>query len=62
MTIRNRMAHIPFAANVEIADSPWNEEYRLIRIGLKGKDIPQGERPSTNLVFLLGRVGVHAAL
>ena len=43
----------PFAAHVEISDCPWNLKHRLIRIGLKGKVPPRGERPPCNLVFLL---------
>ncbi len=43
----------PFASHVEIADCPWNPGHRLARIGLKGWDIPDDERPASNLVFLL---------
>ena len=43
----------PFAAHVEVSDCPWNMKHRLIRIGLKGKVPPKGERPACNLVFLL---------
>ncbi len=43
----------PFRANVEIASCPWRPEHRLVRIGLKGMEIPRDERPATNLVFLL---------
>lgn len=43
----------PFRANVEIAACPWRPEHRLVRIGLKGMEIPRDERPATNLVFLL---------
>ena len=43
----------PFAVHVEISACPWNAEHRLARIALRGKDIPQQERPALNLVFLL---------
>lgn len=43
----------PFRANVEIASCPWRPEHRLVRIGLKGMEIPRDNRPATNLVFLL---------
>lgn len=43
----------PFAAHVEVAGCPWKPEHRLVRIGIKGEEMPQKERPSSNLVFLL---------
>lgn len=43
----------PFAANVEIANCPWNEAHRLVRIGLKGRDVARDKRPPSNLVFLV---------
>ena len=43
----------PFAANVEIAQCPWKPEHRLVRVGIKGKEMPQQERPLSNLVFLI---------
>jgi len=43
----------PFSANVEVAACPWNAAHRLVRVGLKGKDIAIDKRPSSNLVFLL---------
>jgi Ca-activated chloride channel family protein len=46
-------AAAPFAASIEIADAPWNPAHRLVRIGLKGREIPAAERPALNLVFLL---------
>lgn len=44
---------VPFSANVEVADCPWNSEHRLVRIGLKGREIAADKRPVSNLVFLL---------
>jgi Ca-activated chloride channel family protein len=43
----------PFAAQVEIAGCPWQSGHRLVRIGLKGKEVRAAERPALNLVFLL---------
>ena len=43
----------PFAANVEIASCPWNEKHRLVRIGLKGREVAIDKRPPSNLVFLV---------
>jgi Ca-activated chloride channel family protein len=43
----------PFAVHLETAPAPWKPEHQLVRIGLKGKTIPSGERKPSNLVFLL---------
>ena len=43
----------PFAANVEVAGCPWNAEHRLVRVGIKGREIARDRRPLTNLVFLV---------
>ncbi|MBI1249531.1 DUF3520 domain-containing protein [bacterium] len=43
----------PFAANVEVASCPWNSANRLVRVGIKGKEIDVNERPASNIVFLL---------
>ncbi|MDB1125768.1 vWA domain-containing protein [Vibrio algarum] len=43
----------PFSVNTEIAPSPWNETRQLLRIALKGYDIPHSERKPSNLVFLV---------
>jgi len=43
----------PFAVHTEVAECPWNGEHRLVRIGIKGKEIDIGNRPVSNLVFLL---------
>ncbi|MCO4794353.1 MAG: von Willebrand factor type A domain-containing protein [Bacteriovoracaceae bacterium] len=44
---------LPFAVNFEQSKSPWNPKYKLVKIGLKGKEIAAKERPNSNLVFLL---------
>ena len=43
----------PFATHVEVAGCPWAPDHRLARIGLKGMQISEDERPPSNLVFLL---------
>ncbi len=43
----------PFTANVEVASAPWRPEHRLVRIGLKGREIAKADRPASNLVFLI---------
>lgn len=43
----------PFSVNIEVAECPWNSDHRLARIGLKGREFPQDERPASNLVFLI---------
>lgn len=42
----------PFSVNVETAACPWNAETRLVKIGLKGKEIQKNARPAANLVLL----------
>ncbi|MDQ5980422.1 MAG: Ca-activated chloride channel, partial [Verrucomicrobiota bacterium] len=43
----------PFAASLEVASAPWAPEHRLVRIGLKGREVSDASRPKANLVFLL---------
>lgn len=43
----------PFSAHMEAAACPWQPDHRLLRIGLKGYEVPDAQRPSSNLVFLL---------
>jgi Ca-activated chloride channel family protein len=42
----------PIAATMEVAAAPWNPQHRLVRIGIKAKDVQMGRKPS-NLVFLI---------
>jgi len=44
---------VPFAAGIEAATAPWNPAHRLVRIGLKGREMTAASRPAANLVFLL---------
>jgi Ca-activated chloride channel homolog len=43
----------PFSANIEVNQAPWNPTHRLVRIGLKGKEVKVDMRPATSLVFLI---------
>ncbi|MEO6289583.1 MAG: von Willebrand factor type A domain-containing protein [Ginsengibacter sp.] len=43
----------PFSINTEISDCPWNNENKLVLIGLQGKNIPVENLPASNLVFLI---------
>jgi Ca-activated chloride channel family protein len=46
-------AQEPFAAHVEVAGCPWAADHRLVRIGIKGREMDRGKRPQSNLVFLV---------
>jgi len=46
----------PFKPSVTVTDSPWSAGNKLVHIGVKGYEI-QGERPNSNLVFLLDTSG-----
>ncbi len=39
--------------NSEISSCPWNTDHYLMRIGMKGKTIPEKELPNSNYVFLI---------
>ncbi len=43
----------PFSVTTDMALTPWNPDTRLLRIGLRGYDLPRAERPAANLVFLV---------
>ncbi len=43
----------PFSVSTDVAVSPWNADTRLLRIGLRGYDLPRSARPAANLVFLV---------
>lgn len=50
-------ASVPFASHVEVAGCPWTPRHRLVRIGLKGREINAESRPKSNLVFLIDTSG-----
>ena len=43
----------PFAVHMAQTIAPWNESNHLLRVALKGYEMPWDERPASNLVFLL---------
>lgn len=43
----------PFSVTMEMADSPWNKDTKLVMFGLQGRMIDVNERVSNNLVFLI---------
>jgi len=43
----------PFAAVTEVSAAPWNTKHKLVRIGIKAREVVQDRRPRANLVFLL---------
>ncbi len=44
---------VPFSTQLEVASAPWAPAHRLVRIGLKGRELTAATRPAANLVFLL---------
>lgn len=43
----------PFSVTTDVAVTPWNPDTRLLRVGLRGYDLPRASRPPANLVFLV---------
>lgn len=43
----------PFSVTTDVAQTPWNAQSRLLRIGIKAYDTPRNQRPASNLVFLI---------
>ena len=43
----------PFAVHAEVAACPWRLQHRLVKIGLKAREVERKQRPPMNLVFLL---------
>ncbi|MCA1661365.1 MAG: VWA domain-containing protein [Novosphingobium sp.] len=50
----------PFSVTTDVAATPWNPATRLLRIGLRGYDLPRSQRPPANLVFLVDVSGSMA--
>ena len=48
------------ALNAEIGDCPWAEGHKLLRIGLKGKDLKTADMPTANYIFLIDTSGSMA--
>jgi Ca-activated chloride channel family protein len=43
----------PFAVNMELTKAPWDLSHKLLRVGIKARDIDWSKKPASNLVFLL---------
>ncbi len=43
----------PITLNGEVSDCPWNSKNKLVRIGIKGKEISEANKPASNFVFLI---------
>jgi Ca-activated chloride channel family protein len=44
---------LPFRVSTEIAPTPWNNNTRLVRIGIQGYKVQRDQLPASNLVFLI---------
>ena len=51
----------PISLNGEVAQCPWTKTNKLIRIGIKGKPIPDSGLPPSNFVFLIDVSGSMAS-
>src|SRR5690554_5664755 len=51
----------PFSINTEYSDASWNPNHKLLKIGLKGKEIPTDKLPKSNFVFLVDVSGSMSA-
>ncbi len=45
--------NVPFQVSTEIAPTPWNNQTRLLRIGIQGYKVTRDQLPASNLVFLM---------
>ncbi len=44
---------VPFSISTELGPCPWQPENKLVRIGIKAKDLEEKQLPPSNLVFLI---------
>ena len=51
---------VPFSVQTELSDCPWQPTHRLLRVGLKGKEIARTQQQPYNLVFLVDVSGSMA--
>lgn len=50
----------PVRIGLEAGVCPWSREHRLVRIGLKAREVPTAELPAANFVFLIDVSGSMA--
>ena len=43
----------PVSITTEVSSAPWNQQHRLVHIGIKAKEIAMENLPASNLVFLI---------
>jgi len=43
----------PFNTTITVTPTPWNQNTKLMHIGIKGYDVVPAEKPRANLVFLI---------
>ncbi|MCL2650397.1 MAG: von Willebrand factor type A domain-containing protein [Candidatus Azobacteroides sp.] len=43
----------PVKITTEVGECPWNKDHRLVRIGIKAKEIADESLPASNLTFLI---------
>ncbi len=43
----------PLKVNYEVGPCPWNDSHKLVRIGVKAREIPSDNLPKANFVFLI---------
>ena len=53
----NPVGNDAFAAQVSVVQTPWNENTKLVHIGIKGKEVSPDERKPLDLVFLVDTSG-----
>ena len=51
----------PFSVSAEVARCPWNQDNKLVRIGLRSQPVDVKDLPPANLVFLLDVSGSMAS-
>lgn len=47
----------PFSISAEVAACPWEQNHKLVQVGLQGRRIPIADAPANNLVFLIDTSG-----
>lgn len=47
----------PFSSYIALAPSPWSAQRQILHVGIQGFDLPKGEQPPLNLVFLIDTSG-----
>ena len=51
---------LPFQTSVSVVETPWNEDTKLMQVGIQGYKVPLEDLPPQNLVFLIDTSGSMA--